>query len=787
KNNKKYPRYGSLSRTLMELGGEIQGSTTIDYAEYGTVVPSKYLIDALDIFADSYRNPDLDPTLLNNTINTIIRDGNVSFEFISGYPIEILPDPTEIGNLKRDQILEYWKERYHPGHLIIAIVGDISAGKAYRAIKKSFGGIPGKGEPKAVEQRTPAQEKFQFEQTAIPEGNFGLVTFQTEGLTHPDRYPLFLTSLWLKNKFPTEARIARDSGIFQFILEPKGQSILDLEKTFFEELEKLKTTPIPTEELKVFRAQTIFEGLRRQEKIQDIASQLAIEEQYGDYQTTFLEGYRLAAVTAEDVQRIAKSHFSLNQARVREFSDRFPTGRIESNVRKEQLQQVTTVPTETPSAIPQEVKNIPPIEPIAQPKPEHITPKVFRLSRDIPLILQERHYLPLVAVSIKSILSRRYETAKNIGITNLAMGTVLRTPQNEGMLPSSIVASLGGKIAVSTTVDDAGFGMEILSTNLKEGIALLTKIIGNPQVNSSALQGERSKLVQEIDDQVRTPFDNAIQLALETIYGDHPYVYPEAGQTEALNSITLDQVKTWLSQMFAPENLIISVVGDVDETQIRTWFEEGLRTLQTSKVPLPEAPSLPTWPSVVRKNVKAYPFSYSAQAILFQAPGLADPDFPALNVLSAITGGPGGRFSEALMEKRQLAYRVATTPMWSKLGNAFAILLQVPPGEEAASRNLIFRDIKSIQQNGIPKAELERGKNYQLTQDLISLQGNLELANRYGSSFVMGLKETWISDYQKQLSAISSDDVQRVATQYLMPRKYVVGQARSEETAPDTE
>jgi zinc protease len=105
---------------------------------------------------------------------------------------------------------------------------------------------------------------------------------------------------------------AFDPTVFTFSIQPRsGVDTAMTEKALYDELDKMQATPVPAEELQKAKNQ-ILAGLYRQQKtIEGRANLLgSYEVFYGDYNRLFTADKEIEAVTAADVQRVAKQYFS---------------------------------------------------------------------------------------------------------------------------------------------------------------------------------------------------------------------------------------------------------------------------------------------------------------------------------------------------------------------------------------------------------------------------------------------------------------------------------------------
>lgn len=102
------------------------------------------------------------------------------------------------------------------------------------------------------------------------------------------------------------------AGIFYaYAAMQPGHATADGEKSLYDEIEKLKTEPVSENELLKAKNQLEAEFFRGSQSISQKADRLGYYETIlGDYRRAFEEAEKFAAVTAEDVMRVAKKYLN---------------------------------------------------------------------------------------------------------------------------------------------------------------------------------------------------------------------------------------------------------------------------------------------------------------------------------------------------------------------------------------------------------------------------------------------------------------------------------------------
>jgi predicted Zn-dependent peptidase len=226
----------------------------------------------------------------------------------------------------------FFKTYYGPSQATIALVGDINPKDTIELIEQTFGKIPAAPAPPplvTVEPEQRGERRIEVEFDAEPMLAIG---YHKPALGHPDD-DVFdvidailtdgLTSR-LHQRLVRDKRIAasvnsdanypgvRAPNLFILTATPLApHTSAEVEAAIYEELERLKTEPVAPKELEKVLNNLDADLVRALRSNTGLASQLALYQTVaGDWRYVLKSRDRIAAVTAADVQRVAKQYFT---------------------------------------------------------------------------------------------------------------------------------------------------------------------------------------------------------------------------------------------------------------------------------------------------------------------------------------------------------------------------------------------------------------------------------------------------------------------------------------------
>lgn len=248
------------------------------------------------------------------------------------YGVPTIGHMSDLGNYSRAEALAFFKKYYNPNNLCIAVVGDVKAKDVIKYAEKYFGKIPTGPPVERIQTVEPPQLGERRVAVEDPSQAVWIAGYHVPAITHPDRPALdalidYLgsgrTSLLYK-KLVKETKKATQVGAFTgfpgnkyptmvavYGIAAKDVTSADLENLILPEIDRLKEVLLTDEEVSQIKARAKDGFIRQLNSRQGLALQLAGAEMVkGDWRELFRELDDINAVTAEDIQRVAREYFT---------------------------------------------------------------------------------------------------------------------------------------------------------------------------------------------------------------------------------------------------------------------------------------------------------------------------------------------------------------------------------------------------------------------------------------------------------------------------------------------
>ena len=262
---------------------------------------------------------------------------------------------------------------------------------------------------------------------------------------------------------------------------------------------------------------------------------------------------------------------------------------------------------------------------------------------------------------------------------------------------------------------------------------------------------------------------------ISALYNNHPRA-PRALQPEEFSTIDLDRSIDIFRQRFSSaKDLTFILAGSFDEKAIRPLLETYLGGLPTPDIPVAYRDvGLRPVTGVVKREVRSGTEPKSTISLNFTGPAeFSEAEQLRLAALIEVTNL---RIIEVLREKMAMIYGGGANGALSKIpyGN-YSIGINLPTGPENVDKVLAatFAEIARLQQSGPDAAELDKVKSNWIQNHRRSLRENGYWVANLQTALTEGTDPKSILDIERQVGALTAQDVQAAARRYFDTKNYV--------------
>ena len=794
---------GEIAAEIESSGGRINAWTSWNETVYHIVVASRFADTGLEVLADAVQNSSFDPGELDKELGVVLEEwkrgedspGRRVFESLFDaaytrhpYRRPVIGTKESIEGLTREKILDFFHRFYAPNNMTLVIVGDVDTAHMKGVIERAFGGFKSREIARPERPAEPPQTglRMRTERMDVRESHVAL-GFHVPGATHPDAPLLDVLafvlgggeSSRLYKRLVAQSELATSAGAFAYTPPDPGLFVVtasleaeDVDKAYeaiIDELRAVRVDGVTDEELERARTNLESDFVFRYETMQGQARELGyFLTVYGDpgYDRVYLE--RLDAATPTALREVARRYLEPGNLTVVTLLPKDGDAKLEEAAARDVAARLDGTPAAKVADGKKRKKSLH-IEAPSADSASVLEPKLFTLDNGVRLIVARRKGVPVFAIRAAMLGGVLGETRENNGISNfvaemLSRGTRDRTREELAEDIESLAASLSG----FSGHNSLGVAGTFLSATFDDAIPLFLELMREPAFDPAEVEKTRRELLLSIknreDDSSRVAFD----LTFKTIYPEHPYGMTTLGESESIGAITVEDLKRFYARALDPRNLVVAVVGDVDEEDILDELGDELSELEPVPDPIvvPEPAALPT---AVRHEFKTIDRRQAHVVVGYPSVDFAHPDRFALSVLDNILSGQGGRLFYELRDRRSLAYSVTAFFTKGLARGLFGGYIATDPSKAEVAAKGLLAEFAKLRDRAAEPSELSRAQRYLVGSREIGLQTSGALAEEmaFNELYGLGYRAGW--KYAESIQAVSLDDVRRVARTYLDP------------------
>ncbi|PPJ64459.1 M16 family metallopeptidase [Cuspidothrix issatschenkoi] len=390
------------------------------------------------------------------------------------------------------------------------------------------------------------------------------------------------------------------------------------------------------------------------------------------------------------------------------------------------------------------------------------------LSNGMVLLVSENQAADIVAARIFIRAGSCHEQREKAGLAHLL--SALLTKGCDGLSSLEIaekVESVGASLGTDAATDYFLLSLKTVTADFGEILALAGKLLRSPTFAENQIQLEQRLALQDIRSQKEQPYSLAFEQLRQVIYQNHPYSLSVLGDETTMNSITRADLIAYHQTHFRPDNIVISIAGNITAAQAEKLVNNifGDWQIPTATKPTLNLPSITVSPQSCLK-----PLNTQQSIIMLGYLGVSvnHPEYAALKLLATYLGnGLSSRLFVELREKQGLAYDVSAIYSTRLFPASFVVYIGTAPENTKIAMNGLRQEVELLSKQPLSAADLQTAKNKIIGQYALGKQTNGHIAQIYGWYEILGLGIEFDQQFPELINNVTATDSMTVACKYL--------------------
>ena len=659
-------------------------------------------------------------------------------------------------NLTRDDLFEYWQERYVPNNMTLVIVGPFSSDWVKAIADKYFGQVL----PKSLKPTYIPQEPFQLadrEQRIYGQYNLsrGAITFKIPGVGHKDSAALQVLSNTLGSGYSAvlyqrlreELKLVHDidaatwmadgQGLFWIQYTCDADKRAEVEEVILSNISKIAEQGICSDRVKKALNQAIVSELDSRKTVAGQAHHLGWAEVcLGDlkYPQKYIES--LKTINSSSVKRLVKKYFKPNTCT-----------KVSIEPESEKRSDITKIFRKT----------------------KNKSFNLFTLNNGTRLLIQHNPNFPKTHIQAISSGGGLYEDKNLRGVSHLLSTLLVKdTKKNSAVSIVETIENAGGYFSNFCGNNYFGLSMELLQDDTDIGIELMKNALSCPSFNDSVFEHEKHEQIAIIREAMDDIFNIGIRQMRKQFFGNHPYSIHHIGSEETVSNISKENLINHYNKVVVGPNVVITAISPLEPEKLKDAFLD-LETL------LPHREFQMSQDSFeIKSESKNTLMLDKEQSMAFKAfpiGGIQTPDFYAAEYLEELFNGLSSNFVVEVREKLGLAYSIGAARILGLKQGMFCLFAGTQEQYLDRVNEEMNRAINRFLTKSVKKSEFENCKNCLKVRHRSKLQNISKRAYYAGACALFGLPIDELNHYEDRIDAITLDTLLERSSLYLTQEK----------------
>jgi predicted Zn-dependent peptidase len=417
-------------------------------------------------------------------------------------------------------------------------------------------------------------------------------------------------------------------------------------------------------------------------------------------------------------------------------------------------------------------KQMPP--PGGTPKPFALPRKeTFTLKNGTRVTLVPYGSIPKVTVSAVVLTGNINESAEQVWLADLTgdlmkEGTTTRTSE----AVAEQAARMGGRLGVAVGSDQTSVSADVLSEYGPQLVSLIADVVQRPALPAAQLERLKNDRIRNLTISRSQPGSLAAERFNKLLYGEHPYgrYFPSEAM---LRGYAIADVQRFYQANFGAARTRIYVAGRFDAAAMRRQITESFGAWARGAEPFENIPK----PTSARK-IHLIDRPGAPQSTLYLGLPVVDPshpDYVAMIVANSLLGGSfASRITSNIREQKGYTYSPNSSISTHYRDAYWVQVADVTTAVTGPSLKEIFYEIERLQKEPPPEAELQGIKNYLAGVFTIQNSSRAGIIGQLAFLDLHKLPDTYLTNYVQNVLAVTPQEVQRIARQYLKSEQMAI-------------
>jgi len=369
--------------------------------------------------------------------------------------------------------------------------------------------------------------------------------------------------------------------------------------------------------------------------------------------------------------------------------------------------------------------------------------------------------LPSFAMSYTLKSGSRAEKNSNCGIFHFIEHMLFKGSKNYTLQQIAELSDrLGGSLNAYTGKETTQFYIRAIDEKFNETFALLSDMVFNSKFPKDEFIKEKNVILQEIKESVDSPDSHSFELFYESLFKNNPLGFPIGGTESSVNKLNRDTVYNYYREMYKPQNIILSISGNIKHEKILQLVDEQFENYPDIKpMNMKFIQTDIHFDSIIHKRELKQLYTI----IAFQGlPSNSSHRYSYMIANDILGSGMSSRLFQRIREEKGLAYTINSYPDSFIDNGIFMIYSIIEPKNLNNYLEAVKEELQSLKREGVTEKELERSKDHIKSSVILGLESNTTRMQFLVNQEIYNRDSAEIKDIIKKIESLKKEDIDAI-------------------------
>lgn len=332
------------------------------------------------------------------------------------------------------------------------------------------------------------------------------------------------------------------------------------------------------------------------------------------------------------------------------------------------------------------------------------------------------------------------------------------------------IEGMGGLVNAATSHDYTHYHITVASDNTPRALDILADMIMDAELDPAEIDNERQVIIEEYLIKQDSPQGVLWEEIYLRAFDEGPYRLPVLGTPETLNNIGRAELRDYYERHYAPENMALIIVGDIDPEKVYQAVDAHFGGFKRPYVP--RKSDFPTRYATAAEHILEKDIHESYGIMAFPIPAMGDhSEAYILDVMQFVLGGgEASMLYQELKEKQRLVTSIGASYPNSRYDDLFYIHFTCDEAKRPEVVQAVYEQLELLQKKPTPEGALKRARKLLANDHLFNLETTDGESGSLGYFYTITGDVAYERNYVDGVMSVSPEQVQESARKWLSGR-----------------